>query len=239
VRLLRRKASPHYAKTDSLPTDVESAALPRLEPVRLRNEALMSEYRALRSELDIRVGKQQEITSFSIALVAGFLALSQFLGSRSTLMQTLVSLKPYYPFASIVFSAFSLMTLDHEMNIAHITLYLDSVLRPQIQQVLQQASASDDVMQWPAIRAAWQQHAGWANPITTSLASAKYATTVLPTLGLALAYVLGPGDIHLWRWASVPYFLSIALIVWVLVCATYISRLYLRMRHVGIARRPL
>src|SRR4051812_40265166 len=55
---------------------------------RLEFDALVREYDSLRSEVQGRISKQQDITSFAIALLAGFAALTQILSPSTHLEVT-------------------------------------------------------------------------------------------------------------------------------------------------------
>ncbi len=200
--------------------------------VDLRNhefDALVEEFRALRAELTTRIEKQQDITNFAIALLVGFVAVVKAVEGRASTEDALLQLRVFFPWISIVLSSFTLMTLDHEMNIAHLSIYVHTRLRPQVDAALQ----STGLWEWNAYRAAWQQHVGAFTALTSSMASAKYAITIFPNMLLTAAYWYkrSPSSVSFLSWDWVAYAVSVMVLVWVLLTAGYTSRAYLFMKY--------
>jgi hypothetical protein len=128
---------------------------------RLEFDAHIREYDSLQSEVHARISKQQDITSFAIALIAGFAALTQVLPARPHLELTSPQILPLYPAIALILSAFALMTLDHELNIALIYKYIDRILRPQTEKLLRMAAGHPSpCWNWNQVRAYEQHHAG-------------------------------------------------------------------------------
>jgi hypothetical protein len=84
-------------------------------------EVLLTEFRALRAEHDLRIGKQQEVTQFALGLSGAVVAL---IGALLTNGGEMADARGLFPIISILLSALLLMVLDHEMNIAHIQIYI-------------------------------------------------------------------------------------------------------------------
>jgi hypothetical protein len=199
-------------------------------PIRFPYEAMLGEYHALREEITARIQKQQEITSFALALVGGFIAITQLFNDALPPFRELLAPHTFYPIISLVFSAFTLMTLDHEMNIAHLFNYIDLCLRPRMNELLKQVLQPGVAMwQWNQTRARWQQHAGLASIFPSSLAVSKYVVTIVPNLLLLVSFWLVDerAEINIIQLAL--YGVSTATILWVLATAWYTSRIYLRM----------
>lgn len=195
--------------------------------------ALVEEFRALRAELTARIEKQQDITNFAIAIVAGLFALARAVDGKASSDEVLAQLRNFFPWISIILSSFTLMTLDHEMNIAHLTIYIYGTLRPRIVAVsATNASHHSDLWEWSAYRARWQQHAGSATALTTMIAGAKYVITLLPNVLLTVAYwrTRPVSDMH-FSWTVTVYALSVVLLLTVIATATYTSRIYLSMEY--------
>lgn len=122
--------------------------------------AAIEEFRALRDEVRSRLEKQQEITSYAIAFMAAIAVAASFLSREKSGLERLA---PAYPLISIVLSGFTLMTLDHDMNIAHIYNYIDTRLRPRLNS---QSKDSED-WGWNEYRAQRQQGGGLRNTFFT------------------------------------------------------------------------
>lgn len=207
------------------PSDFERSAL------RFLYEVMLVEYRALRDEVNARIQKQQEITSFAIAVAGGFVALTQLVGDDKNPLHTLGTPGYLFPIISFAFSAFTMMTLDHEMNIAHIQNYIDNLLRPKMEFVLSRTGNIDaSAWEWNAIRSGWQQHKGWRTIFPSSLAGSKYALTMLPSLTLLTLFWFtsahGRGVVQMAIYV-------VALLSFLVTAATawYTSSLYLRMNR--------
>ncbi|WP_326728508.1 hypothetical protein OHA74_23285 [Streptomyces phaeochromogenes] len=188
---------------------------------------MAEEYRALRAELTARIEKQQDITNFTIALIVAFVAVIR-VTQPSSFAQGAASLWHIFPFFSLVLSAFILMALDHEMNIAHISLYIHERLRKDASSVM--SGAEYKPWGWNAYRSREQQHAGIWNIFTLSMASAKYGMTILANIFLLGAYWRHPDGRMLWvDWAA--YLLALFVLLWVIGAAIFTSRIYLKMPH--------
>jgi hypothetical protein len=198
-------------------------------------DAIIAEFRALRSELTMRIGKQQDITNYAIAIIAGLLAVARIGGSQSdpSIGTALAGLSVLFPCISIALSAFTLMILDHEMNIAHLSIYIHDHLRPQIASadVTTLDQRSPLIWQWNAYRAARQQHAGVLTPIPTSMAIGKYLITFFLNVLLVWSYWYTRFRDD-WRltWHSTLFLVAVALFIWVLIAALYTGRIYLVMK---------
>jgi len=191
--------------------------------------ALFEEFRALRSELTTRIEKQQDITNFAIAILVGLLAVAKVIDGRTTASDSILQARVFFPWISIILSSFTLMVLDHEMNIAHLTIYIHNKLRPRVEAAL---FVTSTLWEWNSYRAQWQQHAGVLTTLTTPMAGAKYVVTVFPNLLLTVAYwyTRPPSAISV-NWAWTTYLVSVALLVLVILAAGYTSRAYLSMEY--------
>jgi hypothetical protein len=200
-----------------------------ISPLRFSYEAILSEYRALRDEISARIQKQQEMTSFAIAIVGGFVALAQLADNAGKSLGVLSDPRYIIPISSLIFSSFTLMIFEHEMNIAHLQNYIDLYLKPRLNEILARAGGvTYRVLEWNQVRSGWQQHHGWLAVLSSSLSGAKYVMTMLPSLVLSVAF---------WFVESRPptavqviaYAVSAIAFMWVLVVALYTSSLYVKM----------
>lgn len=152
-----------------------------LEPAKY--QLALAEFEALRAEVLMRIEKQQDILNFVLVIVA---ALTTYATSqdRDALLNldTLADHAVLLALASMALSGFALMTLDHEMNIAHATRYMYEVLPP----FKRDRAESGLTLNWNAHRAHWQQGPGPGPLLATALASAKYVLTIAPSAVLLL-----------------------------------------------------
>jgi hypothetical protein len=135
------------------------------------------------------------------------------------------------PPASLALSAFSLMTLDHEMNIAHATRYLYETLRP----VWIEAAGADDAsaLRWNLVRAQLQQPRGVLVILPTTVAAAKYySITALNALLLSAAWMEYSHDSSQFPAISIALvILATLLLILTLFASAYTSSLWLTMKR--------
>jgi hypothetical protein len=227
-RAVRRLFPPAPAGPGSVtadPSDFDRSA------IRFSYEVMLAEYRALRDEVNARIQKQQEITSFAIAVAGGLVALTQLVGDDKNPLHTLGTPGYLYPVISFAFSAFTMMTLDHEMNIAHIQKYIDSILRPRMESALRRTgNVGVTAWDWNTVRAGWQQHQGWKTFFPSSLAAAKYALTMLPSSTLlVLFWFTGPHGRNVIQ--LVIYGIAVVMFLVTVSTALFTSKLYVEMNR--------
>ncbi len=97
-------------------------------PLRFEYDVMMEEYRSIRGEILVRVQAQQQVVNFAIALIAGVVALIQFIPGDSKL----ATIRPLYPFLSVLFSTFSLAYMEQDLMMAHLGGYLMHHLTPRM-----------------------------------------------------------------------------------------------------------
>jgi hypothetical protein len=198
-------------------------------PVRYEYEAIAHEYRALREEVKGRIEKQQEITNFAVAFLAAVAVAGASLSSNG---QLLLVVSPYFPLVPLILSAFALMTLDHEMNVAHMYGYIDNHLRPRLLAILRSIGAGDgDVWAWNDFRARHQQGNSRRVALSSPVAASKYGLTILPNaiLSLILASIAFQSGRPMW--ASLGYLVPVLVLVVVVVIAIRVSLLYVSMGY--------
>ncbi len=155
-----------------------------VSPVRFEYDALLQEFSALREEVKTRIEKQQEITRYAIALAAGLIALFQLMDKK-----IMLSVSNYYPVLSLALSAFSLMVLEHEVNIAHLYMYIDGHLKRRMTMIVENATGlKPELLEWNKHRARWQQHSRYLKFFTFAMSSSKYAMTIIPNCLLFYLY---------------------------------------------------
>jgi hypothetical protein len=221
----------HLALEDT----IDPVVLPVVEnfetsKLRFEYEAIFEEFRTLRDEIRTRIEKQQEITNFSIAFMAALLIATSQLLPKSELLKRFT---PFYPIISLLLAAFTLMTLDHEMNILHLYTYLDQKLQPRMNRIVSSAAAgAASVWEWNRYRASWQQHAGRVGVLLTSpMAGSKYGLTIIPN-GFIAGYMAFYGlTRHLPGWEVLEYLLPGAGWLFTVFVGLYISYSYFRLEH--------
>jgi hypothetical protein len=220
----RRSASPRRAAEQKTSTQAPSS--PGVESV-LASE----EYQSLRAEIIARIQKQQDIMNFAILVITALLTYAGFTKSSTvTLNRTIEMLGAP---ASLALSVFALMTLDHEMNIAHATKYIYGYLRTSW---ISAANASEDVLLWNRFRARWQQYPGWPRVILpTTVAAAKYyAITCLNLVLIVASWVEYASHMRQYTEFSLGLIsLATALLLLTLVASAYTSTIWLSMKPEG------
>jgi hypothetical protein len=188
--------------------------------------AVIQEFCALHDELRSRLEKQQEITSYAIAFVAAIAVSASFLSREKSNFERLA---PAYPVISLILSGFTLMTVDHDMNIAHIYNYIDTKLAPQLTHLTDGTLAKLKVWGWNQFRAKAQQGGGWTTILTGPASAGKYAMTLIPNIVLA-GFIAYYGIVHSHGWLLIFwYFLPAFAVAWTLCTSFYIISLYFRM----------
>jgi processive 1,2-diacylglycerol beta-glucosyltransferase len=188
-------------------------------------QAVVAEFRALRDEVQSRLEKQQEITSYGIAFVAALVVAFSFLRQPEF---DFSHVGVVYPVISLILAGFTLMCADHDMNIAHIYSYVETVLRPQLAELTNLSAEQLHIWEWNKARAEWQQGGGWKRQIYAgAIPAGKYLMTITANLTLAI-YVAVNGFEHpsaLLVWYLVPLFI----VMYSTIASIHISRLYFRM----------
>lgn len=187
------------------------------------------EYNALRAEIVARIQKQQDIMNFAILIITAFLTYAGFAKLNSnTFNRTIAVLGAP---ASLALSVFALMTLDHEMNIAHATRYLYEYLRP----VWLKATGADEktYLRWNFVRAKFQQPHGPIVILPTTVAAAKYyAITALNVLLVIASWIEYAHNInHSANLLLALLSVATVLLMLTLVASAYTSRLWLTMKQ--------
>lgn len=187
------------------------------------------EYQALRAEIVARIQKQQDIMNFAILVVTALLSYAGLARlNSSAISRTLAALGAP---ASLALSIFALMTLDHEMNIAHATRYVYEYLGPAW---IKAADADDRyALQWNVARRSWQQPPGLSLVLPTTMAAAKYyAITLLNVLLVLTSWVELALHAKLFTNLSwILLFLATGLLALTLNASRYTSRIWLGMKR--------
>jgi hypothetical protein len=132
--------------------------------------------------------------------------------------------------ASLALSVFALMTLDHEMNIAHATKYIYEDLRKAW---ISAIGASENTLLWNRSRARWQQYPGWPRVVLpTTVAAAKYyAITCLNLVLVIFSWIEYASHVGQYTELSVGLIsLATALLILTLIASTYTSSIWLSMK---------
>jgi hypothetical protein len=218
-------AVPQQAQTAVVEVHPETTIQPTAGTGNLASE----EYQTLRAEIIARIQKQQDVMNFAILVITAVLTYAGFAKfSSSTLGRTIAILGAP---ASLALSVFALMTLDHEMNIAHATRYIYEILRPE----WIKATGADKAkaLGWNFARAKWQQPKGPVVVLPTTIAAAKYyAITGLNFLLIVTSWVEYARSAT--RFANFSLALlsfATVLLAVTLVASAYTSSIWLKMKQ--------
>jgi heme exporter protein D len=191
---------------------------------------LLGEFHALRAEHDMRVGKQQDISQLALGLLGVSVGVVGALAGRGGGVDEVRGL---FPLLAGVLSGLMLMTLDHEMNIVHIQIYVQKHLSQTLRDALRLGDIEDvPFWRWVRFRAGKQQHPGFPMAVfTLGIASAKYWLTLGPSFLLLFAFPFLCSGRHDAFYAWVGY--AIAVLIWLFAASASIvtGRLYLQMDH--------
>lgn len=202
--------------------NTQSAPSPHVDSV-----LAAEEYQSLRAEIIARIQKQQDIMNFAILVITALLTYARFTKSGGTLSHAVEILGAP---ASLALSVFALMTLDHEMNIAHATKYIYEDLRDTW---ISAIGASGNALLWNRSRARWQQYPGWPRVVLpTTVAAAKYyAITCLNAILVISSWVEYAGHVGQYNGLSLGLIaLATALLVLTIVASAYTTSIWLSMR---------
>lgn len=165
--------------------------------------------------------------NFSILVITALLTYAGFTKSGGTLSHAVEILGAP---ASLALSVFALMTLDHEMNIAHATKYIYEDLR---EVWISASGASGNSLLWNRSRARWQQYPGWPRVVLpTTVAAAKYyAITCLNLILVIFSWIEYAGHVGQYTEFSLGLIaLATALLILTLVASAYTSSIWLSMK---------
>jgi hypothetical protein len=211
---------------------VEDRVNPQPTPRSQDDGALAAEeFQSLRAEIIARIQKQQDIMNFAILVMTALLTYAGFEKSNSVSLGHTVEILGAP--ASLALSIFALMTLDHEMNIAHATKYIDGHLRKTWRNA---TNSSVNVLLWNSFRSRWQQHPGWPDIVLpTTVAAAKYYAITCLNLSLVVtAWIEFASRMGQYNDLSLALIsLATALLILTLVASVYTSRLWLGMEPIS------
>jgi|GEM_PF-6690453 len=157
-------------------------------PLRFEYDAILEEYRVLWAEIQTRNTDQHQIVNYAIALLAGFLAVSQlFTGS------TLASSSPHllrlvYPLLAMVFSAFAMLFHHHSTMMADIGVYTNTELRPRLERILTATNNHPQIWQWNEWRGRNQFRRFPNNLFEFVLSASGYVITFLPGIAFIILF---------------------------------------------------
>ncbi|MCJ7634516.1 hypothetical protein MUP77_19255, partial [Candidatus Bathyarchaeota archaeon] len=193
-------------------------------PLRFELEVLLEEYKTLRAEIEQRLTNEQQIISFAIGLIVAAITLSQFLPSLGD-----PSLRPAYLIVSMVFSAFALMNIEHDAMMASIGTYIETRLRPRIEEILAMVSEKNlRAFEWDAFRAQLQFRQPNNAPFFYLMAASRYAITIGPSVAFIIIYWWNAETvIQKPIWETMLFAFAAFLVACVFASAVFAGRLYI------------
>lgn len=150
-------------------------------PLRFEYDLLLEEYRAMRSQINLLTESQKHIINLSIALIAIFGTIAQYIFSSQE-----NSLTQSAPTILLIFSLtlffFSLMTFWYDVRIAYSAGYINGELKPRMDSLLSRVLEHQPK--------AWGWESANAQLITNyrvafydfAITVAKYLITIIPAL---------------------------------------------------------
>ena len=167
-------------------TVFETKLLPQFEnsPLRFEYEVLLEEFRATRAELNLHVMSLHEITNYELIFLAALVSLGPSLLANS--QGNIIRL--FLLGGSIVFSAFALLLLWHDTDIAYLAGYISAVIKPRLESILNQVTEnSKPVLLWEEFISMNRTRKFPNNLGDVSVSVGHYALAIVPCIGLFIA----------------------------------------------------
>ena len=158
-------------------------------PARFEYEVLLEEFRAARAETDDHMNNQHLVINFSLTVLAAVIALMQFMASTSTIMSAPVRL--LYLFGSLVCSSFAFMYFWHDISVAYLAIFMETILFPRLEAIITQVyGTSHPLFSWAEFQHRNRIGRLSLAPLEDSIALGRLATVILPAPALIAAYIV-------------------------------------------------
>lgn len=149
----------------------------------------MEEYRAISSEISLRLTLQSQLLSYAIALIGGIGALSQFVPNLTAEIPNNPILRSSLLVIAGVFGTLCLMYVEHDIFMGFFGKYVSLVLRPRMIQILMNVGNSRiDVWQWQSYRMQ-SMFVGPESLYNTFNSASRYSILFLPAILSFIAYI--------------------------------------------------
>lgn len=216
------------AKNTKKTSDTSQLANKENVLTQLEFEVFIAEYNSLRDEIINRLNIQQQITNYSIALIASAFAIRQLIAVGNSSLGQISQI--VYVLLSIVFSCFALMYAEHDLFMGDIGTYINKSLRPTIKKILDAdlpPKQNEKILGWDEYRAKIHYYSSFTNDTFYVIISySRYVTTIFPSIGLLVLY-----------WLEHPSFLGMTFVEITLFCFSALLSLFSIMIHFFIRKR--
>jgi hypothetical protein len=158
-------------------------------PLRFEFEILLAEYKALRDQINLLTTSQQQVATLSITLLAALGAASQLINKQE--ISEMSGVIPIILLASCLsFSFFSLMIFWCDIRIAYSAGYINSVLRPRMQNILRTAlNRIPEIWEWET--ASLRNLHSWRFMFLEGISTiGRYAISIVPSILLFFIYII-------------------------------------------------
>jgi hypothetical protein len=170
--------------------DSSAQPLSLTSPIKIEIDAILEEFKILKSEIRDRFQIGQQITNLSITFSIGIVGFLQFLQKDNTLFT--VNSKEIiiytYLIGSVISSCFGLMYLGQDVTIGHLATYINQKLRPKLETIMLQSSGQQhSIWEWDDFRSQ-QQFRSPMSFLGLLINSPRYLLTILPSIILFFTY---------------------------------------------------
>jgi hypothetical protein len=233
-----KRKQPKPTKSTTAIKKVEPATAQEMDfgssPLRFEYDAVLEEYRTVWAEIGSRGAIQSQTLNLSITALAAILGIGPFLFGAQPLSTTLHFIRPVLPLLSMVFAAFAVL-YNHQLGLmAYLGIYSNTMLRPRIERILEATGNDASVWGWNEWRVKNEFRKFPDTLFDGALAGGGPFLVFVPCVAFAVAFWLPKDPTEpILPWEIILSALSIIGILWVIVTAAFVSRLFGRLDEHG------
>jgi hypothetical protein len=188
------------------------------ELIQFEVDAIIEEYKSVRAEIVQRVSNQSSVINYALALIAAVIALTQL--NPSLLVN--INPGPIFLLASLLFSAFALMLIEQDINIAYLGKYTDFKLRKRMEEIINQDSSYlREIWQWEDWKNTTQYRKFPAFLFIYLIAASRYAITIIPSFIALIQYGHQRNQTNIPLWENAFYGFCIFALIWTILTAVF------------------
>ena len=205
-------------------------------PIKIEIDAILEEFKILKSEIRDRFQIGQQITNLSITFSIGIVGFLQFLQKDNTFSAINPKDTIVYTclIGSLISSCFGLMYLGQDVTIGHLATYINQKLRPKLEAIMLQSSGQQrSIWEWDDFRNQEQ----FRMPMLflgSLINSSRYILTIAPSIILFIAYFLNRDSL---KFYSILEFIFIILSILISI-SSFILIIYGVLVYRGISQNP-
>lgn len=175
-------------------------------------QAHLAQFEALREEISLSSGLQYDMINYSIAIVAGAVAVVTLEGNSG---QAFISENPItLLIISMMMSLMAWASLEAEYRIHDFRHYVHSTLSRKVQNLIANGSSklSEEYIVWHAEMADIAKEAKLRTGIRAMFVSAKFMIIFVPALASLIVFIAEAPPLVDWRWYEAALFILASLL---------------------------